>query len=278
MILIKQLMYINIKNKIVYIKSALINFFYRFHPLFREVDPNINIYFLTGRWAFSKSGKYCYFRNPKCANSTIIKTLAYYDPSIFYNSHDVEVDEQGKLAKKSFSNFKSANVLSLAALKKNFFLFSFFRNPYSRVLSAYLSKLAGYNKPDNHKKRLILREKLKPHYFTDGKVSFESFVIYLEEGGLYADPHWAPQVSLLPVKPSELSFLGKVETLDKDLSKLIDFLFGKGVFNKVITRKTNRTFADNLFSQYFNDDLKKRVYKIYQKDFDLLSYEKDMKK
>ena len=30
--------------------------------------------------------------------------------------------------------------------------------------------------------------------------------------------------------------------------------------------------------QYYNDDLKKRVYKIYQKDFDLLSYEKVMKK
>jgi len=276
MILIKQLMYINIKNKIVYIKSALINFFYRFHPLFREVDPNINICFLTERWAFSKSGKYCYFRIPKCANSTISKTLAYYDPSISYNSHDIEVDQKGQLAKKNFSSFFSANVLSTSALKKNFFLFSFFRNPYSRILSAYLDKLANNFNLDINKS---YNPKIKTqHIKAGGKLSFDGFVTYLEEGGLYVDPHWAPQVSLLPVKPSELSFLGKVETLDKDLSKLTDLLFGKGVFNKVITRQTRRTFADNFLSHYYTDDLEKRVYKIYQKDFDLLSYEKDIKK
>ena len=47
--------------------------------------------------------------------------------------------------------------------------------------------------------------------------------------------------------------------------KLINLLFGKEVFNKVITRQNRRTFSDNLLSQYYNDDLKKRVYKIYQK-------------
>jgi hypothetical protein len=249
-------------KQLKYIKSALINIICRFNPLFNEVDTNINRAFLYKRYAFSKSGKYCYFRIPKCANSTIVKTLAYYDPFIFYNSHDAEVDQQGRLAKDKFSTFISANVLSLAALKKKFFLFSFFRNPYSRILSAYLDKLTRYNDPDNNKEINKYSQKIKNRYFTDGKLSFWSFVTYLEEReGLYADPHWAPQVSLLPVKPTELSFLGKVETLDKDLSKLINLLFGKDIRNKVITRQNQRTFSDNLLSQYYNDDLTKRVYK-----------------
>jgi hypothetical protein len=280
-IIFTSLNYLNMRIMIIKIISikilqALKNIICNLHPLFIDVDPKISKKFVFSRMAFSKGGNYCYFRIPKCANSTISKTLAYYDPSISYNSHDIEVDQKGQLAKKSFSSLFSAYVLSTSALKKNFFLFSFFRNPYSRLLSAYFDKLAKNFNLDINKS---YNPKIKTQYIkAGGKLSFDGFVTYLEEGGLYVDPHWAPQVSLLPVKPSELSFLGKVETLDKDLSKLTDLLFGKGVFNKVITRQTRRTFADNFLSHYYTDDLEKRVYKIYQKDFDLLSYEKDIKK
>lgn len=240
--------------------------FYHIHPLLRGIDKRVNRGWVIERCAFSKAGGYCFFRIPKSANSTITRTLAYYDDSIDYA---VDGDPATNVAKKKFGNLLSTGAWRAEGLRK-YFLFTFVRNPYSRLLSAYLSKIVHGSKPIWQNKRA----ELAVFSGKEGIPSFATFVDYLEKGGLYADPHWCPQVNLIPVPVSMLSFVGKVETIDEDIPRLVDKLFGEGKFQEIKTREAGRRGASNQLAEYYTDDIKERVYALYKSDFETFQYPK----
>jgi hypothetical protein len=210
---------------------------------------------------------YCYFRIPKCANSTVAKTLAHYDPAIGVAEDDPDVEK----TKKRFDGFLDVRALTPAALQKKYFLFTFVRNPYSRLLSAYLDKIAGRGDSSVDYNSVVKACGVERH--TD--VSFELFVGYLENRGLWANPHWAPQVAMIPVKPARLGFIGRVESLERDLATVIDRIFGAGTFVSTQTRADGRQHATSRIEQFYDDELARRVYGLYRQDFDTFAYRAD---
>jgi hypothetical protein len=241
---------------------------YRIHPLAREIDPRIPKRWVLSRSMVSNNGHYCYFRIPKCANSTIVRSLAAYDPAIIFDPTDFK----GRNIKRQTSNLFSARALTVFSLTQKYFLFTFVRNPYARVLSAYLDKIAILEKQKFDAKRQVVMT------FSDSgrDLTFKAFVRYLENGGLYQDPHWAPQTAMLPFGVKLLHFVGRVENLDKDLETIVNRLFGKGVYKGPTTREAGRTNSTDKLTQFYDKILADRVYALYQADFESFSYPKDI--
>ena len=234
-----------------------------YHPLTREIDSRIERSWVISRAAVSNTHRYCYFRIPKCANSTIARTLACYDPAIDWD----DADSEGSRAKRTFLQLLDAQARSLDQLEERFFLFTFVRNPYTRLLSAYLDKIVSrIQDPDYEFVRTALGKKQKDN------VSFPEFVSYLHSGGLYANPHWAPLVCMVGVKPIRLQFVGKVETIDADLNTIVTRIFGESVHAQTQTRTHGRRGANDQLQQYYTPELAASVYQLYRDDFATFGY------
>ena len=246
------------------------------HPLLSCVDKRVERSMVFQRLAISHKSKYCCFRIPKCANSTIVLNLVYYDPNLnYYNankSNDKPVSEQFK---KKFDN-TSFKTLIMLKFPDDYYLFTFVRNPYVRILSAYLDKIEDKQKRKQGVSQYEFVRKFILKNSSEKKLTFDGFVSYLEKGGLYKNAHWLPQLSILPVKKEKLSFIGKVENIKNDLPKVIDTLFGNGTFEEAKIKKEGRTSSVNLVEKYYTKELAERVYKLYKKDFEAFDYSKKL--
>lgn len=222
-----------------------------------------------GRMAVSNQHGFIYIRIPKAANSTITKTLAAHFMDI--DEDEIRNDKTGDITKKKFQSFFRTKCLTSTEALKRFFIFSFFRNPYARLLSAYLDKIRAGNDKE------LFHWVAETMGFTRTEdMDFLDFIRFLEQGNLNKNAHWAPQIKLCPLPVNKLHFTGKVENLEHDLPQLIDTLGGKGTFTKIFSHSENRQSADNNISDFYNDNLAKRVYKLYKKDFDALDYSPDL--
>ena len=183
-------------------------------------------------------------RIPKAANSTVTTTLARLKMG-----HDVP----SKQAKKIFLSPAQLSGAEVARLDQ-LFKFAFVRNPYSRTLSAYLDKVARDLPSDE-----------KVHRFAD-------FITDLERGKLHSNAHWAPQSSLLLLPRGQFDFIGKTETLDHDLSTVLQRLCPEDA-PPIKSTLSNATGANRKLMTYYRDDLAARVLHLYRDDFRLFDFD-----
>lgn len=147
--------------------------------------------------------------------------------------------------------------------KKNFKSFSFVRNPWDRVVSAfnYLNQ-GGCSEVDK-----IDYEK----YLAKFNGNFKKFV----KEGLTKDKkilnqiHFVPQYKWLCDKKHNIlvDFLGKYENLKKDFNKIID-LFD---LPKISLEKTNSS-KHLSYKKYYDKDIIGIIEKIYKKDIEIFNY------
>ena len=147
-------------------------------------------------------------RIPKAANSTVVSSLATLKLGRKTGS---------KEAKRLFSNPSELSQSQLSRFE-TLYKFVFVRNPFSRTLSAYLDKV--------HRKRqgasgLEVVGQVDQMQARDG---FRDFLKSLQQGKLFNNAHWAPQTSILLIPVERFDFVGKVESLDQDLSQVLDRL------------------------------------------------------
>jgi hypothetical protein len=242
-------------------------FFYGLHPLTAQIHPCVKKYWVVRRSFISNRWKYCYFRIPKCANSTIARSLFKYEQGSLY---DLSADPRGRVAKQSSDRLLSARALSADALCSKYFLFTFARNPYERLLSAYLDKIARLDNTGFDSIRKLIRSCAG----TKKDVTFADFAQYLEKSGLYQDPHWIPQTAMLPVAVSRIHYVGRIEHLDADLEYVINQIFGQGTYQMTFTRQDRHTNSTAKIMAHYDKNLFERVYKLYEVDFQAFSYPK----
>ena len=157
---------------------------------------------------------------------------------------------------------------------EKYYKFSFVRNPWSRLVSEY--------KYRNHQ----------------NKFSFKEFVLHnLPEQGMSDEyRHIVPQYDFLYSDNGHLmvNFIGKFETLQEDfniVAKNLNLPIAnlpianlphinkshqsgvKGRLHKIITqlKSTNKPSSSN-YREYYSDDLRKTVSKMYEKDIDIFKY------
>jgi hypothetical protein len=95
----------------------------------------------------------------------------------------------------------------------------------------------------------------------------------LQSGGLLDDPHWFPQSCFVTCGFESLNFIGKVETLQKDLIHILDCLEieNNGKVQRFSPHKTDSTKKLDLL---FNEQTIEIVSQVYHDDFINFGYSK----
>ncbi|WGL15406.1 sulfotransferase family protein [Microbulbifer bruguierae] len=188
-----------------------------------------------------------YNRMPKAANSTMVTNLVRLKLG-----HDLPSPQ----AKRAFPHPGRLGSSDMAAFP-GLFKFTVVRNPYSRLLSAYLDKVVRFSdRPGNG-------------------ITFEQFVEKLatDRKYLYSNAHWVPQSDLLLLPAAELDFVGKVESLDRDLTEIKRRL-QPGNSDQITSAGPPATGASNKLRRYYsNEALVKQVARIYRADFETFGYD-----
>lgn len=155
---------------------------------------------------------------------------------------------------------------------RDYYVFTIVRNPYSRCLSAFLQKVA----PGTSDKYQEV-----PGFGHRDPDGFSDYVGFLEDGGLYTNPHFWPQVDLLFFPPEHFSFIGRLERLEKDLGCVLE---DNGLAPPAGSRldaphpseaaeRVKVTGATDKVEAYYTSDLVERVRALYPEDFALGGYD-----
>jgi hypothetical protein len=163
--------------------------------------------------------------------------------------------------------------------------YSFVRNPYTRVLSAYLNKFEPLTRGDG--------EWLGPYFsavyqaigayrksagHADTRVSFEAFLDWLAHSG---DPnvdneHWVPQSRILSRHAVRYDFIGRFENLKADAAFLMDRM-GTGVpFPTQESLDFPGTNSALQLATYYTSTEAALVQGIYASDFESFAYSRDL--
>jgi hypothetical protein len=226
--------------------------FYRMYPYARPVS----IFEVDRRVFVSRELQILFNGIGKAAHSSVVVSLAKAQ-----RRQDTNVLDAKERTFVRPSQLPSDVVAQIGS----YFKFSIVRNPYTRTLSAYLDKIA--------RGKVVPKDLLR---VSGGKPpSFLDFCRYLDQGGLYDGVHWAPQTSMLVIPLSELDFLGKMESFDHDLGVVFSRLGLEGRC-AVARHDPHRTAADQKVADYYDDESRVIVRRLFMEDFRLLGYSADL--
>lgn len=163
--------------------------------------------------------------------------------------------------------------------------YCFTRNPYSRVLSAYLNKVDRLNRnPDLLKNDYFSKLYLEIQSVINikGEISFIDFLKWLKKARLtklfgHYDEHWRNQSDILNLKEVSFDFVGRFENIQTDSNKLFQ-LIGAGLeFPTQQDVGFPATKASDKLKKYYTEEAISLVNELYFQDFEQLNYYK-MKK
>ena len=199
-----------------------------------------------------------YLNNPKSGCTTVKANLwcqiapDTYPPRT--NVHDLRASPfTNKISQQSW--LRDATVVT------------FVRNPYVRLVSAYLDKIG--NRDMAVWGAFAERHGLK----LTQSVSFDLFVeVIAGEPPEFLDPHWRPQHVNIMYPFVRPNFLGRLETIDQDLPILLSECFGK-LSNPPGRQAPHATGAGNQALALLSDSSTlSRARALYERDFELLGY------
>jgi len=145
---------------------------------------------------------------------------------------------------------------------KKYFKFTFVRNPYSRLLSAYrFLKKGGFCEKD----RLWAEQNLAQYN------SFRDFVHgWLTEETVMEYNHFIPQFVFVcdrSLEP-EVDFIGRFETIDEDFEKICKKLN----ISRSLKNHNQGPEKEAHWSTFYSKEEFEKVSRIYRKDFELFGY------
>jgi len=155
--------------------------------------------------------------------------------------------------------------------------FSFVRNPYERLVSAWADKFC--NRPlvpgDSFiDKYLRHRHELDASLPQGAQqtLSFADFVIFATAtADRRIDAHWQLQQDILDMPGITLNLVGKVETFAADFDRVLDHL-SLHRYRAPAQITPQHQSRHQPWPQYYTAALADRVYRAYQRDFDCLGY------
>ena len=227
-------------------------------PFFKAYPAKTDPVFINGRARISSEREYIYFRIPKAANSTIAANMLYYEEGISGN-HKAVTDF--KVSKRQLGDLTETEINSLIP---NYYKFTVVRDPYSRLVSAYSDKILGNKRFHRSKVERFLKKR------PGDEIKLSEFIDFLEFGeGVHSDGHWARQTDLIGIPLEDLNFIGKCERLSEDLPHIMNRIYDRS--EKTLNHAPHATGSDKKVDACSTADLS-RIYKVYEKDFDLLEY------
>jgi hypothetical protein len=218
---------------------------------------------------WSTKCRFIYVETPKVGCTTIKQILQYAE----YDFDDTYLGSKNhdQLHDRSLSPLKAPRddpeQFLECLVSDSYFVFSFVRNPFTRILSAYLDKIVG--KP-NEQSNIQRKMNIDPAI---GAPTFSEFIdIVYSSSPVEMNPHWAPQTFLLAIDNVRYDYLGRFEFFNDSIQQLVKSRELKIPSSITGRGKQHSTSADHKLQQYFDANTTSRVKEIYQRDFEQLGY------
>lgn len=160
---------------------------------------------------------------------------------------------------------------------EQFIKFVFVRNPYIRLLSCYLDRIVKWKNSNPRKKICSILEKE-----SGADISFSEFIDAIcAQEPFDMDEHWRIQYyeSLYPLV--KFSFIGKFESLNKDLDYIFNIIFKskktklkweKLHKKELLNKSPSKQSSEKFLLDFYNEHLAKKVYEKYILDFETFGY------
>ena len=141
-------------------------------------------------------------------------------------------------------------------------IFTYFRNPWDRLVSAYINKAVEYNYS-----RILHTpckwESMEP--YKSEPLTFRQFLTCIAQGS--DDMHWTPQWKLCDVCSIKYDFIGHLDTVSEDAAKVISDIGLNVTYPHSFASKLKKTNEE-----WYKDipvDILKKLQTKYQYDFEL---------
>ncbi|MEP9388926.1 sulfotransferase family 2 domain-containing protein [Mesorhizobium sp. KR9-304] len=198
-----------------------------------------------------------YNRIKKNANTTVVMLLREMESG---------VGESRALAKRNSRKLLDLSPSEIANLRNTRF-FVVTRNPYSRVLSAFLFRFK-----DEHYRNLH-------GAFDLTRSGFTNFVSYLSDGGLDRDAHWDLQTKVMFLPLDKYDTVVRFENFKSEMLSLLKSVGlqppdGRleGLYPSDVGKQTS---SDSRLGEFYTPETIRMVADLYSKDFQDLRYSKD---
>ena len=158
------------------------------------------------------------------------------------------------------------------------FWMTFVRNPYTRILSAYLDKFVQDHRGQFLKYAEQARA-LNKNHASEKRITFEDFVnLVSRQRPEDMNRHWRPQVLTIRMDRIKYDFIGRVEKFDEDVGVFLGSLKAElGIDPSSLSHSFHKTDARSKIRKYFsNPALVQQVYEIYREDFETFGYSPDI--
>ena len=234
---------------------------------------------LNYRFNLSARHRYLYVETPKAGCTTIKAMLQAHEGRLsarsgFDDAHrtqDLKIRGPRDDLKRFFEILASGDA----------YRFTFVRNPFSRVLSAYLDKICNrfpsgnWNTGPQSCERVQRERRLRRKGLglpLHGEISFIQFLeAVLSADACDLDVHWRPLHLLTRPDLIEYDFIGRFEQFDQDLHYIAYRLGMSPIADE--RGRSHRTDAGEKIQQYYNARCAGIVREIYRHDFELFGYD-----
>lgn len=212
-----------------------------------------------------------YISVPKCASTTIKAALAALNRRQSPSLRDLHTRRSTGILSPSRAGLSTFYRI---ATSSDSLRFTFVRNPYARLVSAWADKFK--NKPlvpGDTFVELYLEHRLAadislPHG-KDQTLSLAQFAAFASATAhRRLNSHWNIQDDLLDMPGLKLNLIGRVECFAEDFRHVLDHV---GLLNQFITVRHNAS-QHLAWRNYYTPQLAERVYKAYERDFDRFRY------
>ncbi len=239
------------------------------------------------RVLISDSHKYIYHMNPKVGSNTILTVLyclAGIEEELIRNPH--KTSRQPSLLQRHdlrALDLTHEGCQQVFAGLGDFYMFSFTRNPFARLKSAYNDKLKRYaeiahlkllheleNRDEDNKDKHYFQQALK------NRISFAQFAEGVCTRHLFGDQHWLPQYHRLRPDICKYDFLGKLENLGPDLRHVLREIGVSRDEMPAMPARLNSAPDPRSVSDYYDSRLQELVLKAYDMDFAAFGYDRTM--
>ncbi len=156
--------------------------------------------------------------------------------------------------------------------------FSFVRNPYARLVSAWADKFSNKQlAPGDPFVDIYLNYRMEAgngHATVPGDpLSFEQFAAFASATAARREnSHWSLQHDLIGFPGLDLNFVGAVERFGDDFGRIVKQLgIDATQINPLIENHYNPS-RHRPWRDYYTSDLAKMVYRAYERDFDQFKY------